>query len=246
MSEKPWLILTLRRTGGASLTGFLARISKFRTIEHEPFNDERLYGAVTARFRHHADLDRLSSDMAKALAERPNIKHCFEFLPIEVTEALIHQAHQKGYGILILTRRNEARRQLSLSLAMATGAWGPAQAAEIYPRLMSGELTVPPIDLAALKARVRQDYFALGRVAALLRNLDVAHDWILFEDLYDVPDQLAAKVCAIAARLGIVVEDDDPRLAALACAGGQGSARIGEYIGNFQQAETLLARLCLR
>lgn len=246
MTEKPWLILTLRRTGGTSLTNVLARISQFRTIEHEPFNNERVHGAVTARFRQGADLNRLASDMADALAERPNIKHCFEFLPIEVTEALIHQAHQQGYCILVLTRRNEARRQLSLSLALTTGAWGRAQATEIYPRLMAGELTVPPIDLAALEARVRQDYFALGRVMAFLRNLGVGYDWILFEDLYGVPNELAVKVCAIAARLGLVMTEHDPRLAALADAEGQGSAQIGEYIENFQAARTLLARICAR
>lgn len=36
MTEKPWLILTLRRTGGMPLTAFLAKSSKSRTVEHAP------------------------------------------------------------------------------------------------------------------------------------------------------------------------------------------------------------------
>ena len=246
MVEKPWLILTLRRTGGTSLTGFLARVSRFRTIEHEPFNPERRLAHVTALSRPGADQAALMQAMSEALQERPNIKHCFEFLPFALTAALVTQACRLGYGIVLLTRRDEARRQLSLSLAMATGAWGQTDAARIYPAIEAGEIIPPAIDLAALRARVRQDYLALGQVLALLRARRIAHDWLLFEELYDRPDRLPDTLVAIASGLGVQVASDDPRLQGLSGQRGQNSARIAPHIGNYDKAAELLSRLCLR
>ena len=246
MTEKPWLILTLRRTGGTSLTSFLAKVSRFRTIEHEPFNPNRRLGVITDLSRPGADPGALTRAMSDALRTQPNIKHCFEFLPIALTEALITQADRQGYGILLLTRRDEARRQLSLALAMATGAWGPEEAARIYPAIVAGEITPPAIDLAALRARVHQDYAALGQVLALLRARRIAHDWLLFEELYARPDALPSKLVAIASGLGVRVAPDDPRLQGLAGQRGQGSARIAPHVGNHAKAAELLSRLCLR
>ncbi len=245
MVEKPWLILTLRRTGGTSLTGFLAKVSRFRTIEHEPFNRDRRLAHVTALCRDQ-DPKPLMQGMCDALRDRPNIKHCFEFLPIALTMALITQADRQGYGIMLLTRRDEAKRQLSLAVAMATGAWGPDAAARIYPAIEAGEITPPGIDLGALKARVRQDYSALGQVLALLRARRIAHDWLLFEELYNRPEALPDTLLAIASGLGVQVAPDDPRLEGLAGQRGQDSARIAPRIGNHDQAADLLARLCLR
>lgn len=244
MREKPWLILTLRRTGGTSLTSALSAASSFATIEHEPFNDERRWGDVTTAFRADEDEAALSARVAEKLASRPNIKHCFEFLPMPITLALITQAQDAGYHIILLTRRNEGKRQLSLSLAMATEAWGPAQAAQIYPQIKDGTRPVAPIDLVQLRNRVQQDYLALGMVLAWLRNRQIAYDWLLFEELYQGDTPLIEHMCALAARIGIDIARDDPRLDVLARTTGQKSTQIAEFIPNYRQVVALLDSMC--
>lgn len=244
MPEKPWLILTLRRTGGTSLTSALSKASSFPTIEHEPFNFDRLWGDVSAGFCDSGQVETLNQAIAAKLQNHPNIKHCFEFLPTPITLALITQAQRMEYHIILLTRRDEAKRQLSLSLALATDAWGAKQAAKVYPRIKSGEHAIAPIDLQKLRNRVQRDYRALGKTLIWLRNRKIPFDWLLFEELYQGTEPLSVQVCDLAARIGISLTQDDPRLAVLAKSNGQKSIEIAEHIPNYKEVVTLLERIC--
>lgn len=244
MPEHPWIILTLRRTGGTELTSALARLSAFPTIEHEPFNPERKLGAITQGFQTHQDPDRLRTEIDAALAQSPNIKHCIEVLPIALTRALIEVAQARGYHIIVLTRRDEARRIGSLLLAQATGAWGAQAAATIYPQILAGEREAQPIDLDKLAHRVHVDYAALGQTLTLLRNRAMAHDWAVFEEIYlsDTPSN--CQVVEIAEKAGIAAQPDDPRLQVFAQARGQNSAAIAAHVPNYDAALAQLERLC--
>lgn len=244
MPEKPWLILTLRRTGGTSLTSALSAASCFPTIQHEPFNEDRRWGDVTKTYRAEPDETALQDAIAQKLQQRHNMKHCFEFLPMALTRALITQAHKAGYHIILLTRRSEAQRQLSLSLAQSTGAWGPREAAEIYPQIKSGARAAAPIDLGKLRARVQQDYRALGLVLSWLRNRQIAYDWLVFEELYHGDTPLIDHMCALAGRIGIDIAADDPRLGDLAKSGAQKSTDIAAFVPNYADAETVLHSIC--
>jgi hypothetical protein len=244
MPEKPWIILTLRRTGGTELTTALANLSSFQTIEHEPFNPERKLGAVTQDYIDHADAGRLHDLIAAALAQTPNIKHCIEVVPMAVTRALIDVTQAKGYHVIVLTRRNEARRIASLLLAQATGAWGARAAEQIYPKIMAGLQSAQPIDLDRLPHRVNVDFAALGQTLTLLRNRAIAWDWQVFEDIYLGPRPFAQALTTIAAGAGIVVGPDDPRLQVLAATKGQNSAMIAAHVPNYDQALARLETLC--
>lgn len=244
MPEKPWIILTLRRTGGTELTSALARLSAFRTIEHEPFNPERKLGAITEGFAAHGDPDRLRVEIDTALSDTPNIKHCIEVLPMPVTRALIDAGHARGYHMIVLTRRNEAKRIGSLLLAGATGAWGAADAARIYPKIISGAQQPQAIDLARLPHRVNLDFAALGQTLTLLRNRGIVWDWQVFEEIYLSDRTPAEQVVAIAHRAGIVAKPDDTRLEVFSKGKGQNSTEIAAYVPNFAEALTRLETLC--
>ena len=97
MSASPFLILTLRRTGGTSLMSFLSQVSPYPNIQHEPFNKERIWGGVTAAYKENEDLEAVKAAIVQGTSERPNIKHCFEFIPLQITGALIDQADQALY-----------------------------------------------------------------------------------------------------------------------------------------------------
>jgi hypothetical protein len=249
IAERPFLILTLRRTGGTSLMSFLADVSAFPTVQHEPFNADRIWGAVTQAFRQDGDAAALRAGIAACLAARPNIKHCFEIVPPALTRALIEACAARGYAFILLTRRDEASRLRSLFLAQATGAWGPAQAAERYPRIRSGEIAPEPVRADMVQRRVAQDAAALGQVLVFLRNRQLPWEWVVFEELYapetDGDGGIAGRARALAARLGIAVAADDPRLLAFAGRPGQGSAGIEPFIPGFDRIRALLDEICI-
>ncbi len=244
MTEHPWLILTLRRTGGTSLTTFLSAASSFPTIEHEPFNVARTLSHITRGFRQTGDTEAMTQAIRAALVQRPNIKHCIEIIPLELTRALIDICNELGYRFIVMTRRDEARRLASLFLAVATGAWGPDAADKIYPKIIAGDLVPDPIDLRKLQHRVSTDFHSIGRTLAMLRNRNIKHPWLLFEELYfgDTPVEEQAR--ALAGDLGIDIAADDARLQAFAERDGQKSSSIAPYVENYDEAVARLAKLC--
>lgn len=244
MTEKPWLILTLRRTGGTSLTTFLSAVSSFPTVEHEPFNTARIFGQITQDFRETGDLEHMEAAVRKALARRPNIKHCVEIIPQEITRALIDTCNDLGYHFIVMTRRDEGQRLASLFLAVATGAWGPADAEKIYPQIIAGDLIPDPIDLKNLQSRVKTDYYSVGRALSLLRNRKINYKWLLFEELYFGDTPIETQAGALAADLGMDITQDDERLQAFAEGSGQKSSSIAPYVENYDKAVTRLKALC--
>ncbi|WP_206611507.1 hypothetical protein, partial [Falsirhodobacter deserti] len=66
----------------------------------------------------------------------------------------------------------------------------------------------------------------------------------LFEELYFGSEPMASQARAIAAKLGINIPADDPRLQAFIQNESQNSSSIRPYIPNFNQAEELLRSIC--
>lgn len=244
MHERPYLILTLRRTGGTSLMSFLSRVSRFPVVQHEPFNIGRTWGDVTRTFRRTGDVAAMARAVAARLEAQPNIKHCFETLPLRLTLALIEACAARDYAIFLLTRRNEASRIRSLFLAQATGAWGAKRAAEVYPRIRSGEVTVPAVRLGMVRKRVDRDAAAVGHLLRFLRHRSIAHQWLLFEEVYAPDGNVAARAHALAAGLGIDLPADHPELLAFSGSFGQSSGDILPFLPNADALSALLDEIC--
>lgn len=238
--------MALRRTGGTSLTRFLSRVSAFPSLEPEPFNKYRMLGGITQAFRDTGDVASLEASIASTLENRPNIKHCIEVVPMEITRALIDAARERDYHFIVLTRRDEARRLASLLLAMATDVWDHENATETYPRIVAGEIAPAPIDLDTIQSLVRQNALAVGRMLTLLRNRGINFDWLLFEELYQGSDPVEKYAVELAKRMGIEVPIDDPVLADVFAPGGQRSVEIAPYVENYQAAVKRLSRLCMQ
>lgn len=242
--ERPYLILTLRRTGGTSLMSFLAQVSAFDGVQHEPFNPDRVWGPLVADFLASGDAVALRAAIAARLETRPNIKHCFEVVPTDVTLALIEECRDRDYGFLVLTRRDEASRLRSLFLAQATGAWGSEDARRIYPAILSGARQVAPVAAEPVMRQALADAASFGRTMLLLRNRRIAHDWVLFEELYQDDGGIRDRARAIAAGFGIPVGPNDKRLNAFARHAGQGSGAIEGAVPGFAEIRALLDRIC--
>lgn len=241
MSDIPVLVVGLRRVGGTSFVQFLSLVSSHETLEHEPFNTERVLGHVTRHYEATGDARRLKLDIARALTPTKNVKHCIETVPFAVTRALIEVCVEKGYAVMLLTRRDEERRLLSLFLAQSTGIWDGALANQLYPDILDDIRLLEPFDLVAIARQRRSDAVALCRLLTFLRYERIAHDWLVFEELYRETEPVAEKARRVAARLGITVAADDPRLDELARGEGRASSAVLEKVPNIDEVRALLA-----
>ena len=118
------IIWTFRRTGGTNLTSAIIKSLGDKTVEHEPFNTDRVFGSITTKWRETRDIDKLRSSLHQVFAQNISFKHCLEIIPMEMNFLLLELATEYGYKHLFLYRENAADRLLSLNYAMRTGIWG--------------------------------------------------------------------------------------------------------------------------
>lgn len=180
----PFIIWTMRRTGGTTFAGLMTELSEHPGTQHEPFNIDRKFGHVVQTWNDTQDVERLMADLDMVLKDRPLIKHCYELIPEMVNLALIRATTRKGYRHIVLDRGSEVDRIISLELAKVTGAWGADSAAAIYAEIEDGTKTLDPIDIDAARkhlitcANLRQwlaGVFDLSKHTPLL---------VYFEELY--------------------------------------------------------------
>lgn len=228
------------------MMAFLSGVSPFPSVEHEPFNIDRVWGHVTRGPTCSADQAQVMSAVKECVAERPNIKHCIEIIPGTITRALIEECTERNYGILVLTRRDEQARLASLLLAQATGVFGPAEAARIYPEIRAGRVQPKAIALEKIVGRINTDAAAVGNALSILRNRGIAYEWLVFEELYADASSIATHAQRIAHRLGLDVKPDDPRLAAFSRQSGQQSTQIEQYVPGMARAREILAEHVVR
>lgn len=177
----------MRRTGGTTLASLLAALSEHPSIEHEPFNEGRAMGHVLANSTARRNLKKLRIELRNCLADKPLIKHCYELCQQPFNTALMEVTTELGYRHIILDRRNEMDRVLSLELARLTGAWGSDEAKRVYPGIEAGNVALPEIDI--LNAI---DEIALSRVRRLelvkmTARANPASFVVYFEDVYSDP-----------------------------------------------------------
>jgi len=240
LAEKPWLIVTFRRTGGSTLTSLLTAMSNYQTIIDEAFNRQRMFGHITLEFLETRDLSTLDASVTNALMDTPNLKHCIDTVPFEVTSAVVAEANRRGYHIIVLTRRNEAHRLASLFLAQATETWSPRDAAKTYPNIMSGEITPQPIDLKLVKRRIKNDKKKNRLLRSMLDERQIEYQQIWFEDLYADESAIGHTVRDIAQNLNVDRSSKALSFPRGGDATNQRSQDIGPYVENYDAMLTLL------
>ncbi|WP_149866283.1 hypothetical protein [Tropicimonas marinistellae] len=198
----PVLIWTFRRSGGTALAQFVGSLSD-TTIMHEPFNADRSFGWVVKNFRETKDGGTLSRNVGKALAARPNIKHCFDMLPRPLHRALVSEATTLGYKHVVLDRRDDTQRALSLELARQTGAWGPRQAKEIYPEIEAGRIVLKPLSTPDAIGHIRKGLNRRKWLARKFRENNLVPHILQFEQIYGDPAAGRARVIELLEFIGL-------------------------------------------
>ncbi|MEZ5752525.1 MAG: hypothetical protein R3D60_11340 [Paracoccaceae bacterium] len=240
---RPFLVLTLRRTGGTSLVRLMSALSAFPTVQHEPLNPGRLWGDIATRFAQTGDHIALRRDLSEVLRGWPNIKHCFDIADPAVTEALLDACVARGYRVVLLLREDDASRIRSLFLAMATGAWGSDRAAEVFPKIAAGEIALAPVDLAQVRRRFFVDRAAIAEVEGLLAKRRIPHVRLTHEAVYARDGDMAQRAADLLAWLGVDAAPGHPAIRRFAAGTGQKSASVMDYLPNRTDFDAVLAEL---
>lgn len=242
----PYVIWTMRRTGGTTLATLLSTLTEHPGVPHEPFNTDRKFGHVTQAFLENRNKKQLRAALQEGLAQRPVIKHCHELIGPVFNATLMQVTTELGYRHIVLDRRRETDRIISLELAQLTGAWGSDAAKKIYPAIETGEVMLEPMNL---KHAVHQLHLCHQRrleLAKLMRKLRPAPFVVYFEDVYTDPDAGRALIARLLAFLGIAPEDHaeyDQLVEDALLLRGQNTARIVQAVPNFDAAVTELDSL---
>lgn len=171
---KPHILWTMRRSGGTTLAMLLADASGRPQI-HEPFTPGRPYAHVADAYEAGRQ-DEYSEGLTDFLAQGLVIRHCFDVRPMEFSRDLA-LAMQDRYQHVVLLRRDEAKRLLSLATAVQTGAW---RYDDDKPQLERPvKLPIGRFRREAKRCRRR-----LEELKKLFAERQISHHVVYFEDMY--------------------------------------------------------------
>lgn len=239
----PYIVWTLRRTGGTTLAALLGTLSEHPTVPHEPFNPDRTFGHVAVQWQNNRDPVLLREAMQKVLLDRPVIKHCHEIVEPALNRCLMEVSHEFGYRHIVLDRRSEVERILSLELAKITGVWGRQGSWKVYEQIKAGTIRLDPV---RIPEAVHHLQYCRGRRAAIrdhFEKLGIAPFDVYFEDVYRDPAEGRKLVASLLDFLGIKPEqrpDYEALLTEALMRKGQNSARVVDLIPNINETRSAL------
>lgn len=242
----PYVIWTMRRTGGTTLATLLNILSEHPGIQHEPFNGERKLGHVYQAFSENGDVKQLRAALHEGLAHRPVIKHCYELMSHGFNKALMQVTTELGYRHIVLDRRNEADRLISLELAQLTGAWGGDAAQKIYPAIEAGDVVLERMNMDHAMYQMRLCHTRRKELAAMTKRATPAPFVIYFEDVYSDATAGRALIGRLLAYLGMRPEehaDYDTLLEDALLRRGQNTSRIMQAVPDFDADKARLEAL---
>lgn len=181
---RPHIVWTFRRTGGTTLASLLSGLSPHPTVEHEPFNKGRVFGDVADAYAEGrlAEYERA----VRQLLERPYvIKNCFEIRSLDFNLDIAAKSSEgEGYNHLILLRRNEARRLLSLAVAMETGSWSPREAEAVIEELRAKPNPSITLNIRRFQIEHQRCQARLLKLKEFFDARAIPYEVVHFEDIY--------------------------------------------------------------
>lgn len=225
--EKPFIIWTMRRTGGTNLGQTLFNASSLNEVQHEPFNVDRVYGKVFHDWKSSKDDEAMYGAIDAILSQKPLIKHCLEIIPDKINEAIVTISKKYGYEHLFLYREFATDRLLSLNYAKMTNIWGREQ---LSKSKIDKNVFKEPIDIDNLidhEKSCREKMLLVYKLILKQQNLPLA---VSFESLYKSPSFEYSSILVREIFNGLCLDCDnitDNLLEALLKRGGQGTK--GDY-----------------
>ncbi|HEV2299991.1 MAG TPA: hypothetical protein VGR91_00350 [Stellaceae bacterium] len=240
----PFIIWTMQRTGGTSLADLLMAMSEHPRADHEPFNRDRQFGAVTTAWSDTHDEAALSEAMAGIVSQRYLIKHTYELRDTVLNAALAKAAAAAEYRHVFLQRQDELARLVSKYIAEANGTWFSDYAAKVYDKIRAGERrlgAIPVKELVAAYHRCRQ---ATEEVRQLMDSLDIPFHDLTYEELYvgDRESRLRGfnRLCKFLGFAPEVVELSGAEIEEKLFHGSQNTRSIVDFVPNLDEVVAAL------
>jgi hypothetical protein len=238
----PFIVWTLRRTGGTNFAHSLMERSPFSGTQHEPFNEDRVYGHITRAWRERGDAAELRAGVIAICEKKVVMKHCLEIIPPPVNRALVRASIEVGYRHVFLYRREAMHRLLSLEFAQRSGLWQGAVNTDINDRVFSEPLRAGELVHHELQAREE-----MGSVYRALREAGQEPVSVAFEDLFTAADRSQAERMARdvlqALALERTPEEDRGFFAHLLGSGDQGMKAEYKRFAGYQELVEALQKL---
>ncbi|WP_271912217.1 hypothetical protein [Vreelandella alkaliphila] len=236
--EMPFIIWTLRRSGGTNLGAALFKASSFSGIQHEPFNGDRVFGYIVQQWKKDKNDDLLRKNIREVLISKPLIKHCFEIMPDALNLILAEESQALGYQHLFLYREYATDRLLSLNYSLQTGVWGKGHASSVS---VNKEVFNSEIDVDHLIQHERQCRKKIRLIYDTLLHMEAQPLVLTFENLYRGSYEYSKVLTKHTfSLLGLEREmPSDEKLFTMLRGGGQGTK--SKYT-SFLNANELIAR----
>ncbi|MEP6068294.1 MAG: hypothetical protein ABJ246_20840 [Paracoccaceae bacterium] len=239
----PFIVWTLRRTGGTTLNNLLMGASPFPTGLHEPFNHDREFGWVSQTYGDTENLDELRSNVGKVLDDSPLFKTAFEMQSLAINKSILLESTARGYRHIILDRKAEVDRLLSLELARVTGGWGKMDAERIYAEYTSGASQIEEFDVDWLVGHLEYCRKMRTSLQQLMIEAGIAPQVVYFEDIYLDHDAGRRQIDSLMHFVGLSPEEVPNYEVIVADAltfQGQNSARMMNLVPNIDDARSRL------
>ena len=184
----PFIIWTMQRTGGTSLTELLMEMSEHRSAEHEPFNwakkQPRQFWPITDAWNNTKNSDALRASFDALFNQRYLIKHCYELLSMSFNLHLMQVSTPSDYRHVLLLRRDEPSRLVSKFIAEAQGTWFKDFSRKVFSEVSEGERQLTPLPVDRVVGHYRHSQDATKFITDTLIDLKVPMLPVYYEDLY--------------------------------------------------------------
>ncbi len=221
----------------------IEKLSPCESVQHEPFNVDRVYGKVSRNYQENFDFKQLADDIQGIVALRVNIKHCIELVPVPVTMELVEAAPKEGYRIVLWNRENQFLRVVSLFLAEQTGMWENNGRDRLARKLTAGLASTQPIPPAAFLKQSRNDATMWNNTIGFLEQTGIPFAYGTYENIYQ-PNPNKDHLISLLTQLGIVVAPDHPRIRAFVSARPERPSEIAESIPNIAKLRNIRLATC--
>ena len=186
--SSPFIIWTMQRTGGTSLTELLMEMSEHRSAEHEPFNwakkQPRQFWPITEAWNSSHNAEVLRASLEGLFAQGFLIKHCYELLSMSFNMHLLQASAGTPYRHVVLRRRDEPSRLVSKFIAEAQGTWFKDYARKVFTQVAEGDRKLTPLPVDRVVGHYRHSEDSTKFINDTLAALDAPRLEIWYEDLY--------------------------------------------------------------
>jgi hypothetical protein len=238
----------MQRTGGTSLTELLMALSEHRAADHEPFNfgrDPRQFASVSRHFAETSDVEALHQGLARILAGRYLIKHCYEFHNPQFNRELLFAAAGSPYRHIHLLRRDELSRLVSKFIAQSNGTWFKDYARSVYSQIRAAKRKLAPLPVQQVVRQYRQVRQAADDMRQWLRGAGVPLLSLDYEDLFvGAADERLQRLRQLLQFLDFApdtIERHRELIDDKIFKSGQDTASIVEFVPNYREVAAALA-----